>query len=403
MEKFEYYSPSKVLFGVGEYAKLGKEVRQYGTSALLVKQDGPLEETGVFEKAHQYMQEQGINTAELNGVQSNPRLTKIEEGIRIVKQKGIEVIVAVGGGSSIDTAKAVAVGACDNGDLWDFFSGTRSIGRVLPVVAVSTISATGAETSCHCVITNDRDCEKKNWKKWAIHDSRVFPKTAIVDPELLKTVPRRLTAAGMADSISHVLEGYFDGVPENPLSDYIGEGIVKTILENDRVLNDPLDIPARSAIAWAALLAMNGLQDCGRSNAGWPAHWIQHAVGALTDSSHGEGLAVINPAWLELDNREHPEKYMQFTERVFGISRTEEMSDAEYGYEGIQALKNKFKQWGLPVCLEELGVSSDMMPAIVHSVMENNESYVFREKKVKEVLENCLQKNGQEEGKGDVR
>lgn len=393
MKSFEYNSPSKVVFGNGEFSKLGREVRAYGGKAMLIKQDGPLEKMGVFGRASQYMVEMGVTVAELNGILSNPRLSKIEEGVRIVKDQGIEVIVAVGGGSSIDTAKAIAVGACDAGDLWDFFAGVRQIKKALPVIAVSTISATGAETSCHCVVTNDRDPDKKNWKKWAIHDAMVFPKTAIIDPELLASVPKKLTAAGMADSISHILEGYFDGEPDNPISDYIGEGIVKTIIESDRVLENPADLSARAAIAWAATLAMSGLQDCGRLNAGWPAHWIQHAVGALTDSSHGEGLAVINPAWLEFDNRENPEKYMRFAEKVFGIQRKDGMSDVEYGHMGIQALKDKFKCWGLPTTIDELGVTKDMIPVIVENVMSNNEDYEFQAERVKEVLESCLKEN----------
>lgn len=393
MKNFEYNSPSKVVFGKGEFSRLGEEVSFYGKSALLVKQDGPLEELGVFSRAHQYMEESKIKVTDLNGILSNPRLSKIEEGIQLVKMQKIEVIVAVGGGSSIDTAKAIAVGACDEGDVWDFFAGTRGIEKALPVIAVSTISATGAETSCHCVITNDREAEKSNWKKWAIHDPKVFPKTAIIDPELLTSVPKKLTAAGMADSISHILEGYFDGEPDNPISDYIGEGIVKAIIESDRVLENPKDISARASIAWAATLAMSGLQDCGRLNAGWPAHWIQHAIGALTDSSHGEGLAVINPAWLEFDNRENPEKYMQFAKNVFGIERKDGMSDVEYGQAGLDALKEKFKAWGLPTTIDELGVTKEMIPTIVKNVMNNNEDYVFQAEKVGQVLESCLKEN----------
>lgn len=390
MENFEYYSPSKIVFGNGKFSKLGEEVAVYGTRALLIEQEGPLEELGVYTKALDCMKEKGVLVFELDGILSNPRLSKIEEGVKIAKKKKIEVIVAVGGGSSIDTAKAIAVGACDQGDIWDFFAGTRKVENGLPVIAVSTISATGAETSCHCVVTNDRDKDRSQWKKWALHDDKVFPKTAIIDPELLTSVPQRLTAAGMADSISHILEGYFDGAQDNPISDYIGEGIIKAILESDRVLKHPDDISARSVIAWAATLAMSGLQDCGRWNAGWPAHWIQHAVGALTDSSHGEGLAVINPAWLEFDNRENPQKYMQFAKNVFGIKRSSKMTDIEYGQSGLQALKDKFKSWGLPTTIEELGVSEEMIPAIVEKVMSNNEDYEFQPERVKAVLESCL-------------
>lgn len=194
----------------------------------------------------------------------------------------------------------------------------------------------------------------------------------------------------MADTISHVIEGYFDGVPDNPLSDRIGEGIVQTVLENERVLENPGDLEARAAISWAATLAMSGLQDCGRSNEGFPAHWIQHAVGALTDSSHGEGLAVINPAWLEHVNRQNPEKFVQFAERVFQIVRKEGMSDQEYGQAGIDALKDRFRGWGLPVNLRQLGVTKELIPDIVKSILESPETYQFREEDLYEVLNSCL-------------
>ncbi len=335
------------------------------------------------------MESCGIRVFELKGITSNPKLSKIEEGILAVKENQIEVIVAVGGGSSIDTAKAISFGAPANTDVWDFFSRKRQIEKALPVVAVSTISATGAETSCHCVVTNDRSSDCTKWQKWAVHDAFAFPKTAMIDPELLVTVPKGLTAAGMADTISHVIEGYFDGVPDNPVSDRIGEGIVMTVLENDGVLEDLGNTSKRGALSWAATLAMSGLQDCGRSNAGFPAHWIQHAVGAMTDSSHGEGLAVINPAWLEFENQKNPEKFVQFTERVFGIEREKGMSDAEYGKLGIKALKDRFKSWGLPGTLRELGVKEEMLEEIADNVLRAPESYVFEKAHILEVLRSC--------------
>lgn len=389
MKEFQYYNPTKVVFGTGEYKQLGKEVKDYGSSALLIEQEGPLEEMGVFRQAIGYMESCGIKVFELKGITSNPKLSKIEEGILAVKENQIEVIVAVGGGSSIDTAKAISFGAPVNTDVWDFFSRKRQIEKALPVVAVSTISATGAETSCHCVVTNDRSSDCTRWQKWAVHDAFAFPKTAVIDPELLVTVPKRLTAAGMADTISHVIEGYFDGVPDNPVSDRIGEGIVMTVLENDGVLEDLGNTSKRGALSWAATLAMSGLQDCGRSNAGFPAHWIQHAVGAMTDSSHGEGLAVINPAWLEFENQKNPEKFVQFTERVFGIERKKEMSDAEYGKLGIKALKDRFKSWGLPGTLRELGVKEEMLEEIAENVLNAPESYVFEKEHILEVLRSC--------------
>lgn len=190
MKEFQYYNPTKVVFGAGEYKQLGKEVRNYGSSALLIEQEGPLEEMGVFSRAIGYMESCGIRVFELKGITSNPKLSKIEEGILAVKENQIEVIVAVGGGSSIDTAKAISFGAPANTDVWDFFSRKRQIEKALPVVAVSTISATGAETSCHCVVTNDRSSDCTKWQKWAVHDAFAFPKTAMIDPELLVTVPK---------------------------------------------------------------------------------------------------------------------------------------------------------------------------------------------------------------------
>lgn len=390
MNNFQFYNPVKVIFGAGEFKEVGSEARQYGKTALLVKTAGPLEEMGVYAKARAFMEQSGVKVYDLNGVTSNPRLSKIEEGIKFCKENAIEVVVAVGGGSGIDTAKAVAFGAKTEGDLWDFFAGKRTIEATLPVIAVSTISATGAEMSCHCVVTNDRDMDTAKWLKWAVHDPHAFPKTAIIDPQLLTSVPVRLTAAGMCDSISHVLEGYFDGVSDNPLSDRIGEGIVMTVLENDHVLDNPNDAVARGHLSWAATLAMNGLQDCGRSNAGFPAHWIQHAIGAVTDSAHGDGLAVIQPAWLTYINRKRPAKFVQFSARVFGLKRKADMSDVEYGQAGIDALKSTFKAWGLPSTLKELGVKEEMLQGIIERILHNNESFVFTEEELNEVLKQCM-------------
>lgn len=391
MLNFQFCFPTQVIFGAGEFAKLGDEVAKYGHRALLVEQPGPLEKNGLFARGVHLMEQAGVAVCELSGVESNPRLTKIEEGIRLVRDNALEVIVAIGGGSTIDTAKAIALGAADptGGDVWDFFAGVRPAEQTLPVVAVSTISATGAETSCHCVVTNNRASDHTAWKKWAVHNTVLCPKTAIIDPELLVSVPARLTAGGMADTISHIIEGYFDGVDGNPISDAIGEGIVRTVLESDGVLEHPEDVNLRAQIAWASTLAMGGIQDCGRLNAGWPAHWIQHAIGALTDSSHGEGLAVINPAWLDFINAENPKKFVQFTERIFGLERPQGMTDVEYGQMGLDELRNRFRAWGLPTCLQELGVTRDMFPVIIESILHNNESFQFTRDQIERVLERC--------------
>ena len=389
MQSFSYYSPTKIVFGIDAFAGLGAEASAYGTKVLLVKAEGPLEKLGVYARAQHSLQEAGLSVWSLDGVVSNPRLTKIEEGIAFCRKNDIQMVVAVGGGSAIDTAKAVAFGAPDSGDVWDFFAGKRRVGAILPVLSASTISATGAEISCHCVVTNDRDPDRANWLKWGVHDPAVCPRVAVLDPRLLATVPPRLSAAGMCDAISHVLEGYFDGVPDNPMSDYIGEGVVKVILENEAVLSEPENLTARGNICWASSLAMSGLADCGRANQGWPAHWIQHAIGALTDTSHGEGLSILLPAWMRYVNARTPQKFVQFSKNVMGLARKAGASDEAYGLSGIDKLSGIFGRWGMPATLAELGVTRDMQPAILENIQNSPDQYAFAPGVVEDILASC--------------
>lgn len=390
MRNFQYYSPTKVIFGRGQFACLGKSARNFGKRALLVEIEGPLKELGVFQKAIESMEAEGMTVFELGGVTANPHLTVVDEGIKLAKEKNVDVIVAVGGGSSIDTAKAISLGAASDVDIWDYFNGSQQATEKKPVVAVSTIAASGSEMSCHCILTNDRNIDKSEWKKWALHDELLFPEIAIVDAELVKTVPKRLTAAGMADINSHVLEGYFDDqVTNNDLGDYLAESVVKTILENDRVLDQLDDIEARENISWAATLAMNGLADCGRDMKGFPFHWIQHAIGAMTNSSHGEGLAVIEPAWLKNELKKDSKKFIRFNQNVLELEREDGLSDEEYAEAGIDHLRKTYDAWGLPSTLRELGVTKEMIPKIIEEIMNNNEAYEFDPTDIQVTLESC--------------
>ncbi|MGG5317408.1 iron-containing alcohol dehydrogenase [Enterococcus sp. AZ072] len=390
MRNFQYYSPTKVIFGRGQYSCLGENARQFGQRALLVEIEGPLKELGVFQQAIDSMKAKGMTVFELGGVTANPHLTVVDEGIKLAKEKKVDVIVAVGGGSSIDTAKAISLGAASKTDIWDYFTASKQAREKKPVIAVSTIAASGSEMSCHCILTNDRSANKADWKKWALHDELLFPEIAIVDAELVKTVPKRLTAAGMADINSHVLEGYFDDqVTNNDLGDYLAESVVCTILENDSVLEKLDDIDARENISWAATLAMNGIVDCGRDMKGFPCHWIQHAVGAMTNSSHGEGLAVIEPAWLKNELRKDPKKFLRFNQNVLHLERRDAMSDEEYAEAGINYLRKIYDDWGLPSTLRELGVTKAMIPKIIEEIMNNNEAYEFDPKDIQITLESC--------------
>lgn len=390
MRNFQYYNPTKVIFGRGQFACLGEKARRFGERALLVEIEGPLKELGVFQQAIDSMVAEGMTVYEQGGVTANPHLTVVDEGIKLAKEKNVDVIVAVGGGSSIDTAKAISLGAATDTDIWEYFNGNQQATEKKPVVAVSTIAASGSEMSCHCILTNDRSADKSDWKKWALHDELLFPEIAIVDAELVKTVPKRLTAAGMADINSHVLEGYFDDqVTNNDLGDYLAESVVKTILENEGVLEQLDDIDARDNISWAATLAMNGLPDCGRDMKGFPCHWIQHAVGAMTNSSHGEGLAVIEPAWLKNEIKKDTKKFIRFNQNVLKLERPEGMTDQAYAEAGIDLLRKTYDDWGLPSTLRELGVTKEMIPKIIDEIMNNNEAYEFDPEDIRVTLESC--------------
>lgn len=389
MNNFTFYNPTRVIFGVGEFAKLGVEASKYGKKALLVKTAGPLEKLGVYDRAVEYLKSAGMEVFNLEGVTANPKLTKIEEGVKICKENGVDIVIAVGGGSGIDTAKAVAYGALDEGDIWDFFTLKRTAKASLPIGAVSTIAATGSEMNVNCVVTNDRSADKANWSKWSTHFEHSFPKFAIIDPELHKTLPKYQTAAGMTDIISHVMEGYFDGCPDTPLPDRLGEGMIMTVLENEGVLNDPENLTYRGNLCWSATLALNGLHDSGRGGKAYDAHTIEHEIGAKTDCAHGAGLAVVHPAWLYHLNKKDPSKFVQFAQRVFGIEKGNK-SDFEVGKEGIDALRSRFKSWGMPITLKELGVTRDMIPKLAEDMTNNPEGKLLIKSELIEVLESCF-------------
>lgn len=388
MKNFSYFNPTRVHFGIGEFNNLGKYAAKLGSKALLVKMDGPLEKLGVYAKAKKLMEEAGITVYELRGVTANPKLTKIEEGIRICKEVGIDVVIPVGGGSCIDSAKAIAYGALDDGDIWDFFELKRMAAASLPIGAVSTIAATGSEMNVNCVVTNDRDKDPANWRKWSTHFEHSFPKFAIIDPELQKTLPRYVTACGMVDIISHVMEPYFDEEPNTPIQDAIGEGIIRTVISSEGVLDDTENLEYRANLSWAATIAINGWADVGRAGKPWDAHTIEHDIGAITDCAHGAGLAVAHPAWLRHLNRKDSAKFVKFAKNVFGFQQ-DGLSDYEFGEMGISWLKAYFKKWGMPVTLKDLGLDKAALPLIAKKITQNPEGGDLNEQDVLAVLTDC--------------
>ncbi len=383
MNSFEFYNPTRILFGTGNIQSVGKVTAEYGKKALIVTTRGSVEKLGILDTVKKQLKHEGISVHILSGVDPNPRLSTVYEGADVCKKEKIDVIVALGGGSVIDCAKAVAFAAYDNGDLWDFFVCKRSTDKALPLIAVLTISGTGSEMNTNCVITNE-----KLGQKYATHFTCSFPRAAIIDPELHKTVPKYLTACGMTDTISHVLEKYFDGTPDTPMQDRIAEGVILTVIENEGVLDDPGNISKRANLSWAATLALNGLNDSGRGSDNYDAHTIELELSAKYDITHGAGLAIVQPAWLKYLCNKDPRKFVQFAGRIFGI-HAQDKTSLEAGLMGIEALKAKFREWGMPTTLKEAGVPKEDLEGLAVASTKAPEGSYLDKNDVLNVLLDC--------------
>jgi alcohol dehydrogenase YqhD (iron-dependent ADH family) len=385
MNSFEFHNPTRVVFGAGAFDSIGKHAKAHGKKALIVTTRGAVEKLGYLDKAKKLLEAEGIKTLVLSGVDPNPRLSTVYKGAEICKKEKVEVVVALGGGSVIDCAKAIAFAAFDNDDLWDFFRCTRTAQKGLPIIAVLTISGTGSEMNTNCVITNEKLCQK-----YATHYAFSFPKVAIIDPKLHATVPRYLTACGMTDTISHVLEKYFDGTDNTPMQDRLAEGVVLTVIENEGVLDHLENVDMRANLSWAATMALNGLNDVGRGSANYDAHTIEMEVSAKYDIAHGAGLAIVHPAWLRYLCRKDPRKFVQFAQRVFGL-KAGSGTPLEIGLAGIDALQNRFKAWGMPVTLKEVSVPREDVDGIALTSTKAPEGTYLSKEDVYAVLSSCYE------------
>jgi len=381
MNSFEFSNPVRIVFGPGSASKAGALAAPYGRKALVVTTRGSVKRLGILDKVIKALDEAGVQSTVLSGVDPNPRLKTVYEGAKICREFGADMLVAVGGGSVIDCAKAIAVGALDDGDIWDFFTQKRQPQRALPVVCVLTISGTGSEMNANSVITNEETDQK-----YVLRSPLVYPKASVIDPELMVSVPKYFTACGMVDTISHVLEKYFDGTPDTPLQDRMAEGVVQTVLESAEILKRPEDVTLRGVLAWASTLALCGLCDAGRGMGAFDAHTIELEISARYDVAHGAGLAAVQPAWLEHLCRKRPEKFAQFAGRIFGIHRS---SDLEAGLEGISVLREQYRKWGMPVTLREMNIPKESLGEIAQAAHKSPRGGHLDPDEVLDVLTAC--------------
>lgn len=350
MENFEFLNPVKIIFGKKTEEKVGEVTKQYGKKVLLHYGGGSIKKNGIYDAVIQSLNDAGVEFYELGGVKPNPRVSLVREGVELCKEKGIDFILAVGGGSVIDSAKAIGIGALYDGDVWDFFAEKATVQNTLPVGVVLTIPAAGSETAPGSVVTNE-----EGWLKRTVIHQSMRPKFAIMNPEFTYTLPAYQTASGAADIMSHVMERYFTQVEHTDFTDRLCEATLQTIIKYAPLaLKEPENYDYRAELMWAGTIAHNDLLATGRIG-DWSSHEIEHELSAVYDVTHGAGLAVIFPAWMKYVYKHNLNRFVQFAVRVWGVEY--DFNNPERtALEGIQRLLNFSKEIGLPVTLRELDV-----------------------------------------------
>ena len=380
MNDFTYYSPTKFVFGRGVTDAVGSEVAALGlTRVLLVYGQGSVERTGTLDRVRTSLSAAGVAYVEAGGVRPNPEVTWVRAAIAQARKEAVDGVLAVGGGSAIDAAKAVAFGTPADHDVWDFFAHGARIESCLPVASVLTLPAAGSEGSGSCVISCDAE-----ERKLGVSSDVFRPKLAIMDPELTFTLPPYQTAAGVTDMIAHVCERYFSGVGAVPLTDQIAASIIRSLIDAaPRVMADPQDYDARATIMWAGTLAHNDLAGCGRSLSptvragGWESHALEHELSAHHPQiTHGAGLAVIMPAWMRHVWKADPQRFLLFARDVFGIEPACDLEPADEAIAdavncAIDELQGFFQSLGMPASLGDFDLGEADVEPLITTLAQN--------------------------------
>ena len=366
MNNFTFYSPTYFVFGKGEESNTGKYVKRFGGKKVLIHYGGgSVVRSGLLDRIKTSLQKDEIEFVELGGVKPNPRSGLVYEGIELCKKEHVDFILAVGGGSTIDSAKAIAVGAMYEGDFWDFYSG-KAVEKALPVGTVLTIAAAGSEGSSGSVITKEEGMLKRSAGGEAMR-----PVFSILNPELTQTLPAFQTAAGVTDIMAHLLERYFTNTKDVEVTDRVIEGLLLSMIhEAPKVIENPNDYQARANIMWAGMLAHNNCCGVGREQ-DWGSHDIEHELSALYDCAHGAGLAVVFPAWMEYTMKHDVLRFAQLANRVWGCSMDFKHPE-NTAKAGIQAFRNFLKSIGMPQTLGELGGKEEDIPYLAHTASYGN-------------------------------
>ncbi|WP_071394666.1 iron-containing alcohol dehydrogenase [Bacillus tuaregi] len=350
MKNFVFQNSTKIIFGQDTEQQVGQEAALYGKRLLLHYGGGSIKKSGLYDRVIQSLKAKGMEIFELSGVMPNPRVSLVREGISLCKEKNIDIILAVGGGSVIDSAKAIAAGAKYDGDVWDFFDGKGQITDCLPLGVVLTIPAAGSESSSGSVITNE-----DGWYKKSTGHPSMRPKFAILNPVLSYTLSAYQTACGITDMMAHIMERYFTNEKNVELTDRLCEATLRTIINNAHtVLDDPENYEARAEIMWSGTIAHNDLLSTGRIG-DWGSHDIEHEISGIYDIAHGAGLAIVFPAWMKYVYKHDINRFAQFAHRVWDVEMN--LNNLEKtALMGIEKLEAFFQSINMPIRLQEIKI-----------------------------------------------
>jgi len=365
MNPFRFHNPTVLYYGAGQIESyLAEEVKKYGRKVLLLYGGGSIKRFGLYDKVTGILREAGCQVFELSGVEPNPRLTTVHKGVDLCKREGVELVLAVGGGSVLDAGKAIAAGAKYDGDMWNFYLRKDRVQAALPLGTILTLAATGSEMNGNTVVTNWETKEKLG-----MGSPHLYPRFSFCDPANTLTVPRDQTVYGIVDIMSHVFENYFSTAPNTPLQERMAEGLLLTIMETAPRLVERLDdLEARETIMYCGTMALNGMISMGTAG-DWATHAIEHAISAVYDIPHGGGLAIVFPRWMEYVAGEAEGKLAQLAVRVFGVDPAGK-SQRDTALEGVRRLREFLRSIGAPGSLADYGIGDENIALMAEKAVQ---------------------------------
>lgn len=364
MENFNYSIPTKIFFGQGKIKVLGTQIKKYGSRVLLAYGGGSIKKIGLYEEVVKILEKNEIPYFELSGIEPNPRVESVIEGVQICRENDIDLILAVGGGSVIDCSKVIAGSVDYDGNPWDLVTGKAKYGKVLPIASILTLAATGSEMDAGAVITN-----METNQKYGTGHPEFFPKFSILDPSYSFTVSKYQTASGIVDIMSHTFEEYFSNTKGAFLQDRLAEGILKTCIKYGKLaIDEPENYEARANLMWSGSLAINGLLGYGK-NSKWSVHPLQHELSAYYDITHGVGLGILTPHWMNhVLNDDNVYKFKEYGINVWDIDP--DLEDMEIAKMSIEKTSEFFKSLGIPMTLKEVGIGEEKLKTMAADAIE---------------------------------